>query len=507
MSVTGTNISLTLRTAKGAALTHEELDANQTALETAIDGHSHDEFSTTPGADGVGVAFVTIDGSGHLIITLTDATTHDAGLVVGTAGIDGVSITSVAIDSSNHLIVTLSTGTTIDAGALPSGGGTGDMLKATYDPDGDGHISYNDLEDKPTIPAAQVSADWNSAVGVNQILNKPTLLAIGTTGTTACAGDDSRLSDSRTPTTHSHAEADVTGLTMALAGKQETLVSGTNVKTINGESVVGSGNIVVTGGSGMANPMTTAGDIIIGGTAGAAERLAKGADGQVLTLASGSPAWGNAASSGASVQQTSVTLAQNASTNIVATSIIAVSEAVLFDIATTANAISGGDAQAMGNAFDNNIATPWVSSQVAPGVAGIAYIGQSGLAANIQSIEITNCSNPANMANFTLQFSNDGILWTEIQSVVANKVANAVWSIAVSPYAPSYPHKIRLLASEDLVSTWSWAINEIKMGENAYSSLSMPADYSIMRTAAIGSQTQTIKRLKTGTATMAIDYI
>jgi hypothetical protein len=35
--------------------------------------------------------------------------------------------------------------------------------------------------------------------------------------------------------------------------------------------------------AGMANPMTTPGDLIIGGTAGAAGRLAKGSDGQILT--------------------------------------------------------------------------------------------------------------------------------------------------------------------------------------------------------------------------------
>jgi hypothetical protein len=41
----------------------------------------------------------------------------------------------------------------------------------------------------------------------------------------------------------------------------------------------------------MANPMTAAGDVIIGGTSGAATRLAKGTDGQVLKLASGAPTW------------------------------------------------------------------------------------------------------------------------------------------------------------------------------------------------------------------------
>jgi hypothetical protein len=37
--------------------------------------------------------------------------------------------------------------------------------------------SYNDLSNKPTIPAAQVNSDWNAASGVAQILNKPTIPA------------------------------------------------------------------------------------------------------------------------------------------------------------------------------------------------------------------------------------------------------------------------------------------------------------------------------------------
>lgn len=42
--------------------------------------------------------------------------------------------------------------------------------------------SYDDLADKPTIPAAQVNSDWNSNSGVSQILNKPQLSTVATTG-------------------------------------------------------------------------------------------------------------------------------------------------------------------------------------------------------------------------------------------------------------------------------------------------------------------------------------
>lgn len=38
------------------------------------------------------------------------------------------------------------------------------------------------IKNKPTIPAAQVNSDWNATSGVAQILNKPTLATVATTG-------------------------------------------------------------------------------------------------------------------------------------------------------------------------------------------------------------------------------------------------------------------------------------------------------------------------------------
>lgn len=46
---------------------------------------------------------------------------------------------------------------------------------------------------------------------------------------------------------HTHAQADVTNLVSDLSGKQATLVSGTNIKTINGSTVLGAGDLVVSG--------------------------------------------------------------------------------------------------------------------------------------------------------------------------------------------------------------------------------------------------------------------
>lgn len=44
--------------------------------------------------------------------------------------------------------------------------------------------SYEDLTNKPTIPAAQVNSDWNASSGVAQILNKPTIPVITSEFTT-----------------------------------------------------------------------------------------------------------------------------------------------------------------------------------------------------------------------------------------------------------------------------------------------------------------------------------
>ena len=54
--------------------------------------------------------------------------------------------------------------------------------------------------------------------------------------------------------THEYVElliSSITGLTDALAGKQATLVSGTNIKTINGDSILDSGDITISGGGGL----------------------------------------------------------------------------------------------------------------------------------------------------------------------------------------------------------------------------------------------------------------
>ena len=54
--------------------------------------------------------------------------------------------------------------------------------------------------------------------------------------------------DDKSDVGHSHTMGMITGLETALNGKQDTLVSGTTIKTINNNSLLGSGNITIEGG-------------------------------------------------------------------------------------------------------------------------------------------------------------------------------------------------------------------------------------------------------------------
>lgn len=58
--------------------------------------------------------------------------------------------------------------------------------------------------------------------------------------------------------------------------------------------------------TGMTNPMTAVGDMIVGGTAGAPTALPVGSNGEVLTLVSGSPSWETAAAFGTEEAQDAV---------------------------------------------------------------------------------------------------------------------------------------------------------------------------------------------------------
>ena len=152
---------------------------------------------------------------------------------------------------------------------------------------------YGDLTNKPTIPAAQVQSDWDEADSSSKayIQNKPTIPTVPTnvsaftndagyttnTGTitgitmNGASKGTSGVVDLGTVITDISGKQDVIDSSHKLnadlvddttstnkfvtasdkstwSGKQDALVSGTNIKTINNESILGSGNITIQGG-------------------------------------------------------------------------------------------------------------------------------------------------------------------------------------------------------------------------------------------------------------------
>lgn len=95
--------------------------------------------------------------------------------------------------------------------------------------------SYNDLENRPTIPTVptNVSAFNNDAGYLTQHQNLSDYATKAWVGQQGYITEHQSLSNYYTKTE----------MNIALEDKQDELISGTNIKTVNNESILGSGNI------------------------------------------------------------------------------------------------------------------------------------------------------------------------------------------------------------------------------------------------------------------------
>lgn len=105
--------------------------------------------------------------------------------------------------------------------------------------------SYNDLSNKPTIPSA-VTESTVSGWGFTKNTGTYSKPSTGIPKSDLASDVQTSLNNSNK---FENAIISHTGLIEQLTtGKQDNLVSGTNIKTINGTSLLGSGNIVISGG-------------------------------------------------------------------------------------------------------------------------------------------------------------------------------------------------------------------------------------------------------------------
>ena len=112
-------------------------------------------------------------------------------------------------------------------------------------------VSINNITEEVVEGLAEHQSEKNTSAhgisnidGLREVLNqKEDMFSkntafnknFGTTSGTVCQGNDSRLSDERTPTAHTHSIANVTGLQTALNGKQDVISGYTgNVSVVIG---------------------------------------------------------------------------------------------------------------------------------------------------------------------------------------------------------------------------------------------------------------------------------
>lgn len=79
----------------------------------------------------------------------------------------------------DNYVLTADYGETPSYSWQPASGGSFTQVQANWNETDDTDPSY--IQNKPTIPAAQVNSDWNAVSGVTQILNKPDLSGYATT--------------------------------------------------------------------------------------------------------------------------------------------------------------------------------------------------------------------------------------------------------------------------------------------------------------------------------------
>ena len=195
---------------------------------------------------------------------ITDAATAAQGAKADTALQPGDNIST--LNNNSNYVTSSSLATVATTGAYSDLSGTPNL--ATVATSG----QYSDLTGKPTIPTATSQLTNDSGFltsgsfaqvafsgSYNDLSNKPTI----PTATSQLTNDSGFITSASIPTDLSDltdntnllfggAFSDLTGTPTTLAGygitdAQPLLVSGTNIKTINNNSILGSGNLNITG--------------------------------------------------------------------------------------------------------------------------------------------------------------------------------------------------------------------------------------------------------------------
>ena len=255
---------------------------NHTPQDITIEQRENQLVIVNGGGDVIGITDVKVNGTSvvtnniaYVIVpTLTSQLTNDSGFITQNdipAESDPTvpsyvkTITRADINSWNNKQEALVSGTNIKtinstsllgSGNIEVGGANysaGDGINISNNVISNTITSYNNLSDLPTIPTKT-----SDLINDEDFVSEDELAEVALTGSYNSLSDTPVIPDSTSDLINDSNFVDTTALNTALSSKQDTLVSGTNIKTINNNSLLGSGNISISGG--------TATDVQINGT-------------------------------------------------------------------------------------------------------------------------------------------------------------------------------------------------------------------------------------------------
>ncbi|MBR4631771.1 MAG: hypothetical protein IKO48_00420 [Elusimicrobia bacterium] len=163
---TGTGLSSSQNTAQTETLDTTIRIADNYKLPTITEWNN--KQNALPSQTGNNGKFLTTNGSAlsWAVVNALPSQTGNNGKFLTTNG-STASWADVAAPNIKNLNTNNATAQSTSDSETISGTGTIDLHKVSKTG------NYNDLIDKPTIPAAQVNSDWNSTGGLSEILNKP----------------------------------------------------------------------------------------------------------------------------------------------------------------------------------------------------------------------------------------------------------------------------------------------------------------------------------------------
>ena len=197
-----------------------QIAGNPVTKDTIIDQFATIGYSQSGGGGGEAGAVSSVNGqTGEVVITASSLNAYTK-----TQTDDLINGVRTSLGNKQDTLVSGTNIKTINGDSIL---GSGNLVIQS------GTSNWDDIQGKPQFARVATSGDYND------LINKPTIPDVSNLATKEEIADMETKSNA----------AATYATKQEMAGKQDTLVSGTNIKTINGNSILGEGNIEISGGT------------------------------------------------------------------------------------------------------------------------------------------------------------------------------------------------------------------------------------------------------------------